>query len=147
MKGLPLAYNRDLQEDKEPVFDTVDTIKMCLDILTKMMPKVRFRKDKMGNAAAAGFMTATDIAEYLVKKNIPFRKAHNIAGKIVHYCIKNNKSLSDLTLKEFKLFSNLIGRDILNVLSVESSINRKKSQGSTSKAEVLKRIQQINNKK
>jgi len=147
MKGLPLAYNRDLQEDKEPVFDTVDTIKMCLDILTKMMPKVRFRKDIMGNAAAAGFMTATDIAEYLVKKNIPFREAHNIAGKIVNYCIKNNKSLSDLTLKEFKLFSNLIGRDILNVISVEASINRKKSQGSTSKAEVLKRIKQINNKK
>jgi argininosuccinate lyase len=147
MKGLPLAYNRDLQEDKEPVFDTVDTIKMCLDILTKMMPKVRFRKDIMGNAAAAGFMTATDIAEYLVKKNVPFREAHNIAGKIVNYCINNNKLLSDLTLKEFKLFSNVIGRDILSAISVESSINRKKSQGSTSKAEVMKRIQQINKKK
>jgi argininosuccinate lyase len=147
MKGLPLAYNRDLQEDKEPVFDTVDTIKMCLDILTKMMPKVRFRKDIMGNAAAAGFMTATDIAEYLVKKNVPFREAHNIAGKIVNYCINNNKLLSDLTLKEFKLFSNVIGRDILSAISVESSINRKKSQGSTSKAEVLKRINQLKNNK
>ncbi len=147
MKGLPLAYNRDLQEDKEPVFGTVDTIKMCLDILTKMMPKVEFRKDTMKNAAAAGFMTATDIAEYLVKKNVPFREAHNITGKIVNYCMKSNKSLSDLTLKEFKLFSNLIGRDILNFISVEASINRKKSQGSTSKGEVMKRIQQIKNKK
>jgi argininosuccinate lyase len=145
MKGLPLAYNRDLQEDKEPVFDTVDTVKSCLDVLVKMMPKVKFRKEAMENATGAGFVTATDIAEYLVRKGMPFREAHNVTGKIVKYCIEKKKSLIDLTSGELKLFSKLIGGDLLSAITVERSVNEKKSAGGTAREMVLKRIRQIRN--
>jgi argininosuccinate lyase len=145
MKGLPLAYNRDLQEDKEPVFDTVDTVKSCLDVLVKMMPKVKFRKEAMENATGAGFVTATDIAEYLVRKGMPFREAHNVTGKIVKYCIEKKKSLIDLTSGELKLFSKLIGGDLLSAITVERSVNEKKSAGGTAREMVLKRIRQIKN--
>ncbi|MBT9537351.1 MAG: argininosuccinate lyase, partial [Nitrospirae bacterium] len=91
MKGLPLAYNRDMQEDKTPVFDTVDTIKSCLTVLAQMMPQIKFMKERMRDAAGRAYSTATDIAEYLVKKGVPFRQAHEITGKIVRYCIKNKK--------------------------------------------------------
>jgi argininosuccinate lyase len=145
MKGLPLAYNRDLQEDKEPVFDTVDTVKSCLDVLVKMMPKVKFRKEAMENATGAGFVTATDIAEYLVRKGMPFREAHNVTGKIVKYCIEKKKSLIELTSGELKLFSKLIGGDLLSAITVERSVNEKKSAGGTAREMVLKRIRQIKN--
>jgi argininosuccinate lyase len=146
MKGLPLAYNRDLQEDKEPVFDTVDTVKSCLDVLVKMMPRVKFRKGAMGNATGAGFVTATDIAEYLVRKGMPFREAHNVTGKIVKYCIENKKSLTDLVIDELKLFSKLIDGDLLSAITVEHSVNEKKSSGGTAKEMVLRRIKQIKNR-
>jgi len=145
MKGLPLAYNRDLQEDKEPVFDTVDTVKACLDVLVKMMPKVKFMKGAMEHATGAGFVTATDIAEYLVRKGMPFREAHNVTGKIVKYCIENKKSLTDLALEELKLFSKLIANDLLSAITVEHSVNDKKSAGGTAREMVLKRIRQIKN--
>ncbi len=147
MKGLPLAYNRDMQEDKEPVFDTVDTVKSCLNMLTEMIPNVLFKKKEMENATKAGFLTATDIAEYLVKKGIPFREAHNVTGKIVQYCIDKNKNLTDLNLKELKQFSRLIGKDIFHYISVKVSINGKRFFGGTSKKTVLARIKQIKNKK
>jgi len=146
MKGLPLAYNRDMQEDKEPVFDTVDTLKSCLQILAQMVPKITFRKDAMERAAAAGFMTATDVAEYLVTKGMPFREAHSVTGKIVRYCIEKNKSLNDLSLEELTLFSRRIKGDLLNAITVERSVNAKKSPGGTSREKVLKRLSRIKNR-
>jgi argininosuccinate lyase len=147
MKGLPLAYNRDLQEDKEPVFDTVDTVKSCLELLVKMMPKVKFRKLALESAAGGGFMTATDIAEYLVRKGMPFREAHNVTGKIVKYCVENKQSLTDLSLDELKLFSKLIEGDLPGAITVERSVNSKRSPGGTARNMVLKRIRQIKNRK
>ena len=147
MKSLPLAYNRDMQEDKEPLFDTVDTVKSCLGVLIKMLPLVRFNRKVMEEATAAGFLTATDLAEYLVRKGVPFRDAHSITGKAVRYCIDNNKTLTDLGLDELKQFSKLIGEDISHYISVEVSVNGKKSHGGTSKEKVLARIKQISRKK
>jgi argininosuccinate lyase len=143
LKGLPLAYNRDLQEDKEPLFDTVDTVKACLSVLTKMMPKIRFNKMTMRKATKEGFSTATDIAEYLVRKGLPFREAHRIIGKIVKYCIEKKKTFLDLDLKEFKQFSEMIEKDVFNYLTIEASINKKRPYGGTAKKRVLTRIKEI----
>ncbi len=147
LKGLPLAYNRDLQEDKEPLFDTVDTVKACLGVLAEMMPKIRFNKAAMEKAAEGGFSTATDLAEYLVRKGVSFRKAHEITGKIVKYCLKKKKTFRQLDLKEYRLFSELIKKDVFNHLTVEASINKKNSYGGTSKKRVLKRIEAIKTEK
>ncbi|GAB4535447.1 MAG: argininosuccinate lyase [Thermodesulfovibrionia bacterium] len=143
MKGLPLAYNRDMQEDKEPLFDAVDTVKGCLSILIRMIPEVRFNKDVMEMAAEGGFSTATDIAEYLVKKGIPFRDAHKLTGKIVRYCIEKGKSLLELDIKGLKRFSDKIDEDIFPVLSIRGSVDSRCSSGGTSGGEVLKRIAEI----
>jgi argininosuccinate lyase len=147
MKGLPLAYNRDMQEDKEPLFDTVDTVKSSLHVLTEMMPKVRFNKDAMKKASEKGYLTATDLAEYLVRKGVPFRDAHRITGEIVRYCIDKNKGINDLGLKEFRRFSKLIGRDVAHHIAVKTSVNEKKSPGGTSEKMVLARIRQIKGKR
>lgn len=146
MKGLPLAYNRDLQEDKEALFDTVDTVTSSLQVLTRMMPKVRFNKDIMKKASEKGYLTATDLAEYLVRKGMPFRDAHRVTGELVRHCIDNNKAMGDLSLKEFRRFSELIGRDIFHHISVKTSIEEKKSFGGTSKRMVLARIKKIRKK-
>ncbi|MBI5663615.1 MAG: argininosuccinate lyase [Nitrospirae bacterium] len=143
MKSLPLAYNRDMQEDKEPLFDTVDTVKACLGVLIEMLPLVRFNRKVMEKATAAGFLTATDLAEYLVKKGVPFRDAHSITGRVVKYCIDNNKKLTDMDLDELKQFSDLIGKDIFHYISVEVSVDGKKSYGGTSREKVLVRIRKI----
>jgi len=143
MKGLPLAYNRDMQEDKEPVFDTVDTVKSCLIVLSEMMPEIRFNEKVMARAAEGGFLTATDLAEYLVRKGMPFRDAHRVTGEIVRYCIDGNKRMSDLNLKEFRQFSKLIGGDIFSYISAGSSVSGKKSYGGTSPRMVQARIRQI----
>ena len=143
LKGLALAYNRDLQEDKEPLFDTVDTVKACLSVLTGMMSKIRFNKKIMSKAAESGFLTATDIAEYLARKGLPFRTAHKITGKIVRYCLDKKKTLMDLTLQEFKKFSDLIGKDVFSRIQTEVSINRKNSYGGTARKRVLARIREI----
>ncbi len=147
MKGLPLAYNRDMQEDKEPLFDTMDTVMACLLILTKMMPRIRFRPGNMERAAAAGFSTATDIAEYLVKKGMPFREAHHTTGKIVQYCIEKNRTLMELDLETMKRFSKLISEDIFRCMSVDMSIEGKQSVGGTSGKMVRARIRKIRNKR
>ena len=147
MKGLPLAYNRDLQEDKEPVFDTVDTVKSSLQVLTEMMPKVRFNKKAMAKSAEEGFLTATDLAEYLVRKGMPFREAHRVTGEVVKHCIDNKKTMSALSLKEFRQFSKLIDKDIAYYITVKTSIEGKKSFGGTSKKMVLARLRQIKSKK
>jgi len=147
MKGLPLAYNRDMQEDKEPVFDTVDTVKSCLFVLAEMMPRVRFNRQAMQKATEEGFLTATDLAEYLVRKKMPFREAHRVTGEVVRYCIDNRKVMSDLSLEEFRQFSNLIEEDVASYITVETSVEGKKSSSGTSKKAVLARIGKIKSKR
>jgi argininosuccinate lyase len=143
MKGLPLSYNRDLQEDKLPAFDTADTIKDCLTVINEMFPHIKFNIKTMHESSMDDYSTATDLAEYLVKKGVPFRKAHEVTGKIVLYCIKNKKKLEELTLKELNNFSRLIKNDIYSHLTVENSIRHKKSFGSTSPDEVKKQIKRL----
>lgn len=143
MKGLPLSYNRDLQEDKLPLFDTVDTVKACLTVLIEMLPRIKFNLKRMHETAGEGFSTATDIAEYLVTKGVPFRKAHEITGKIVLYCIEKEKKFEGLTLKEFHIFSDLITDDIYSCLNAEESVRHKKSRGSTSPDEIKRQIKRF----
>ena len=147
MKGLPLSYNRDMQEDKEPLFDTVDTVKSCLGVLLRMVPEIRFKSEEMKAATEDGFLTATDIAEYLVKKGMPFREAHSVTGGLVKNCIDMKKTLSDLKLGEMKKYSKLIGADIYKHISVKASVSGKKSIGGTSEKMVLAQIKKIRNKK
>ncbi|RPI35521.1 MAG: argininosuccinate lyase [Nitrospiraceae bacterium] len=140
MKGLPLSYNRDMQEDKLPLFDTVDTLKSCLEIMTAMLPGITFNSKKMLSTAGQGYSTATDIAEYLVRKGIPFREAHEITGKIVLNCIKKNIELHELDLKELKSFSPVISKDIFPCLDPVASVRARSSYGGTSPSQVLKQI-------
>ena len=142
MKGLPLAYNRDMQEDKQPVFDTSDTIKSCLKILSKMLPEIKFNATRMRATAGEGFSTATDLAEYLVKKGLPFREAHEITGRIVLYCINCNKDLKSLELKELRAFSANISKDIYIALEPAESVKKRTSYGGTSPSEVKRQIKQ-----
>ena len=143
MKGLPLSYNRDLQEDKQPVFDTVDTIKSCLTVLNEMLPGITFNAKRMYETAGDAYSTATDMAEYLVKRGLPFRKSHEITGKIVLHCMKKGKKLEELTLKELNTFSPFIRNDIYSCLKAEESVKNKKSRGSTSPNEVKRQIQRL----
>ena len=143
LKGLPMAYNRDLQEDKEPLFDAVDTVKDCLAIFTEMIKHTKFNSAKMYEAAKGGFSTATDIAEYLVKKGIPFRRAHEIVGNIVAYCLKNKKELDNLTLKEYQNFYNGFTDDIQKKIKLENAVNSRKHTGGTATAAVLERIREF----
>ncbi|MDW7973589.1 MAG: lyase family protein, partial [Thermodesulfovibrio sp.] len=141
LKALPLTYSRDMQEDKEPVFDTVDTVKSCLIILKEVLPEIKFNTEKMKASSEEGFTVATDLAEYLVKKGVPFRVAHDITGKIILYCIEKGKNLlSELTLEEFKKFYEGIQEDVYEILTAEGSINAKKSKGSTNRESVIEQI-------
>jgi argininosuccinate lyase len=143
MKGLSLTYNRDMQEDKEPIFDTADTVKLTLNALIQMLPRIKFNEKRLKDTADAAFSTATDIAEYLVRKGIPFRTAHEITGKIVRYCVDNGRKLSDLSISEYRSFSNLIGSDIYNFIGVSESVNAKKSYGGTSPEMVKEQIKRF----
>ena len=143
LKGLPMAYNRDLQEDKEPLFDSVDTVKDCLAIFTEMIKHTKFNAAKMYAAAKRGFSTATDVAEYLVRKGIPFRRAHEIVGNIVAYCLKNKKELENLTLKEYRKFYNGFTQDIQTKIKLENAVNSRKHTGGTATAAVLERIREF----
>jgi argininosuccinate lyase len=143
MKALPLSYNRDLQEDKLPVFDTVDTIKACLTVLIEMFPGITFHTDRMKDTAGEAYSTATDIAEYLVRKGVPFRHAHEITGKIVLSCITQQKRLDELSLKELRLFSSQISSDIYPYLRPEESVRNRKSRGGTAPDEVRKQIRRL----
>ncbi len=143
LKGLPMAYNRDLQEDKEPLFDAVDTVKECLAIFTEMIKNTKFNAAKMYAAANGGFSTATDIAEYLVEKGIPFRRAHEIVGNIVAYCLKNKKELDTLTLKEYQNFYNGFTDDIQKKIKLENAVNSRKHTGGTATKAVLERIREF----
>lgn len=140
MKGLPLTYNRDMQEDKEPLFDSIDTVNGMLRVSTGMIENIRFNKDRLKKVASENFILATEIADYLVLKKLPFRSAHEIVGKIVAYCLNEKKDFPDLKLSEWKKFSDLFDSDIVNLLTVQGSIKAKKSMGSTSVSQVEKQI-------
>jgi argininosuccinate lyase len=147
MKGLPMTYNRDLQEDKEALFDTVDTVKGCLQVLSEMVKHMAFNRERMHEGACSGFSTATDVAEYLVMKGIPFREAHGVVGRLVAYCIEKKMDMSILTLEEFHQFHEGFQKDVYDCLKVENSVNAKKSLGGTAKDSVHKRIRVIQGKK
>ena len=129
MKGLPLAYNKDMQEDKEQIFDAIDTVKMCVPVFSKMLATMRVKKDRMLNGAKGGFTNATDVADYLVKHGLPFRDAHSVVGKMVAYCIEHNTVIDALSMEEFKNFSELIEEDIYTEISLETCVNQRKLVG------------------
>jgi len=137
MKSQPLAYNKDNQEDKEPLFDLIDTVKDCLFAYSEMMPAVECNKAEMYAAAKQGYATATDLADYLVKKGMPFRDAHEVVGKSVAFGIEQSKDLAELSLDELKTFSDLIGDDIFEVLTLEGSIGARDHIGGTAPNQVL----------
>ncbi|WP_027329709.1 argininosuccinate lyase [Marinimicrobium agarilyticum] len=136
MKSQPLAYNKDNQEDKEPLFDAVDTVKDCLRAFADMVPAIESRKDNMYEAARRGFSTATDLADYLVRKGTPFRDAHEVVGKSVAYGIKTGKDLSEMTLDELKQFSETIEEDVFEVLTLEGSVAARNHTGGTAPEQV-----------
>jgi argininosuccinate lyase len=129
MKSLPLAYNKDLQEDKEPIFDTVDTAKMSLSIFNGMIKSARFKKIPLDRVDISGFLAATDMADYLAEKGVPFRLAHEITGQTVAYCIKKEKMLDNITFKELKNISPRFDSDIFKYIKLGSSVQRKNVYG------------------
>jgi len=131
LKGLPLAYNKDMQEDKEAMFDALDTVYKCLEIFAPMIKTMKVFPNEMLAAAQKGFIGATDMADYLVKKGIPFRSAYKIVGSIVAFCVKNSKTLEMLTPEEYKGFSEYFEDDIYNAISLETCIEKRISAGST----------------
>ncbi len=143
MKGLPLSYNRDMQEDKEAIFDTVDTLKGCLKILVPLLDAVNFRKEAMLTAVNSGFLTSTDLADYLVRKGVPFRKAHEIVGNLVKYCISSSRRLSELTLEEMQRFSPQFEIDALRFIDPWNSVNTRSLPGGTARICVEERIREI----
>lgn len=140
MKGLPLAYNKDMQEDKEPLFDSIDTVLASLKIFAPMISKMTVNEEKMRQAALRGYSTATDLADYLVRKGIPFRQAHHIVGKTVAYAIEQDKNLDELSLEELQKFSPMIASDIFDYITLEASVNNRNSYGGTSAESVMTQI-------
>jgi argininosuccinate lyase len=136
MKALPLAYNKDMQEDKEPLFDTIDTVKGSLKIFADMVKEMRVNVAAMGRAAGQGFSTATDVADYLVRKGLPFRDAHEAVGKAVAYCLENEMELAALSLAEWQLFSPHFSDDIFATITVEASVNARDVIGGTARKRV-----------
>ncbi len=143
MKALPLTYNRDMQEDKTPLFDTVDTVSGSLEILTEMFPNIKFNKERMELTASGGFSTATEIADYLVKGGVPFRTAHETVGKMVSYCISKKCDLNDIPFNILKKFSPVFRKDVYKIMSVGSAVEMKRSPGGTSPGEITKQIQRL----
>jgi argininosuccinate lyase len=139
MKGLPLAYDKDMQEDKEVSFDAIDTAGMCLKLFNGMLSTISFRRDVMEKSAMNGFTNATDAADYLVGKGIPFRDAHGIIGKMVLYCIDRNKSIGDLTIEEFRQFSPAFDKDVYDAVSLKTCVDRRLTTGAPG-AEAMKKI-------
>jgi len=131
IKGLPLTYNRDLQEDKEPLFDTVDTVSQSVDLMAQLLANLEFNEARLAQGLGRGYMTATDLADYLVLKNIPFRQAHAIVGRTVAHAIEQNKELTELSLAELRKFSPVIEDDVFSVLSISGSVNSRVSPGGT----------------
>ena len=146
MKGLPLAYNKDLQEDKEAVFDAVDTVKSSLSVLTELVKGITVRREAAERAAGNGFLLATEAADYLVEKGLPFRQAHEAVGRIVRHCLDQHKDLTQISLKELQKFSNQFQKDVLGHLDLEASLERKQSTGATARNRIQERIRRIEGK-
>ena len=140
MKSQPLAYNKDNQEDKEPLFDVVDTLKDSIKAYADMVPAITVNADVTREAAMRGFSTATDLADYLVRKGLPFRDAHEVVGKSVAYGIAEGKDLSEMSLDELRQFSKDIDSDVFEVLTLEGSVNARNHTGGTAPAQVLSLI-------
>lgn len=147
MKSLPLAYNKDLQEDKEIVFDAIDTVKLCVGAFSPMIKTCNVLKDNMYNAAGKGFINATDCADYLVKKGKPFREAYKITGEIVAYCIEKNKVLEQMTLEEYHLYSEVFDEEVFPAISLKTCVMQRKVIGGPSPEVVKEHIENIINKK
>ncbi len=140
MKGIPLAYNKDMQEDKELVFDAIDTVKGCLALFTGMLATIKFKKKEMENSAKNGFTNATDAADYLVNHGVPFRDAHGIVGRLVLYCIEKDIALDDMTLEEYQAISSVFEADIFEAISMESCVNKRLTIGAPGKTAMEKVI-------
>ncbi len=146
LKGLPLAYNKDMQEDKEQTYDAIDTVKMTLDVFTPMVATIKANEENMLNAAKKGFINATDLADYLTKKGMPFRDAYKLTGMLVNKCIEENKTLEDITLDEYKKSSDLFDSDLYEEISLKTCVERRVSKGGTSFASVKEQIAYLKDK-
>jgi argininosuccinate lyase len=131
MKGLPLTYTADLQEDKEAVFDAMNTLHKTLSIMTRMIPSIEVHQERMREATQEGFLEATDLADYLAQKGVAFRSAHEVVGRAVLYCLKSGKRLPELSLGEFQSFSPLFKRDVFAVLNPRAIVQRRDTPGGT----------------
>jgi len=140
LKGLPLAYNKDMQEDKEGVFDACDTVFICLEVMSSMIKTMKVNADAMAKAAGKGFMNATDLADYLVTKGLPFRDAYKISGSVVAYCIQNGQILETLSLEQYKSFCSAIDKDVYEAVDLKNCVSRRISEGGTSLESVKKQI-------
>jgi argininosuccinate lyase len=140
LKGLPLAYNKDMQEDKEAIFDAIDNVKLCVRTFTPMLATMRVIKDNMRKAAAKGFINATDCADYLVKKGMPFRDAYKITGTLVALCIEKNLTLETLPLEQYRKMSELFSDDVYNAISLETCVRERKSEGGPSPDAVAEQL-------
>lgn len=140
LKGLPQAYNKDLQEDKEILFDSLDNIKIVLQITNEFLQNIDFNRNKMYESSSSGFLNATDVADYLTKKGVPFRIAHEVTGKIVAYCIERKRLLNDLSMSEWNSFHKLFGDDIIEKIKIESCVESKDVYGGTAPNQVLSAI-------
>jgi len=136
LKGLPLAYNKDMQEDKEAVFDVFDTVKACLEVTATVLRNIRVDKDRAGEAASSGYLNATELADYLVRKGMPFRAAHETVGRIVLHAIESGVELQGLSLTDMRGFSNLIEENVFAALSLEQTVETKSQIGGTARAQV-----------
>lgn len=143
MKGLPLAYNKDMQEDKEAIFDALDTAHLCLSVFAKMLATVTVKKENMLKAAKGGFINATDCADYLVKRGLPFRDAYKAVGSIVAYCIDNGKSLDELTIDEYKSFSPVFGEGVYEAIDLRNCVEGRAVVGGPAKQSTLKQISEL----
>jgi argininosuccinate lyase len=141
LKGLPLAYNKDMQEDKEPLFDAVKTVKASLSIFAPLIDTLKINTDKMQQAVKEGFLNATDLADDLAKAGMPFREAHRVSGEMVGLCIQKNCTLEDLSLSEMRQFSDLFNESIYQTLAAESIVEKRASKGGTSLYSVMQQLE------
>ncbi|MCD8341153.1 MAG: argininosuccinate lyase [Clostridiales bacterium] len=143
MKGLPLAYNKDMQEDKEPVFDAIDTVELCVPVFAAMLDTLTVRPKDMSRAASRGFINATDCADYLTKKGMPFREAYMVVGRLVNSCIKSGDTLDTLTLRDFRAISDLFDSDIYRALELKHCVGERKVYGGPSPEDTTRQIQSV----
>lgn len=143
VKGLPLSYNRDLQEDKTPLFDTVDTVKTSLGMMAELVKETKVKKEEMLAAAQDGFLNATDLADYLVRRGMSFRAAHETVGKIVHHCLSTHQRIEDLSLEELRRYYPKIDKDVYRCLSVDAVVERRRTPGGTASSAVRRRLKEI----